>query len=60
MDTSYNELGNADIVGVDYKELSHDVTTGDTLLLDDGKITFTVLKVEGTKVHCLVAQKVEY
>lgn len=56
LDTSYNELGNADIVGVDYKELSHDVTTGDTLLLDDGKITFTVLKVEGTKVHCLVAQ----
>lgn len=56
LDTAYTELGTADLVGVDYKELSHDVKSGDTLLLDDGKITFTVLKVEGTKVHCNVTQ----
>jgi len=56
LDTTYDELGNVGIVGVDYKELSQDVISGDILLLDDGKIRFTVLKVEGTQVHCLVTQ----
>lgn len=56
LDTSYNDLGNNQIVGVDYKELAHDVTSGDTLLLDDGKITFTVEKVIGSKIVCNVTQ----
>lgn len=56
LDTAYNELGNANIVGVDYKELAQDVTSGDILLLDDGKITFTVAKVEGSKITCKVTQ----
>lgn len=56
LDTAYTQLGNNQIVGVDYKELAHDVKAGDILLLDDGKITFTVTKVEGTKIHCDVTQ----
>lgn len=56
LDVAYTGLGNAEIVGVDYKELANDVTTGDILLLDDGKITFTVAKVEGQKIHCTVTQ----
>lgn len=56
LDTAYNQLGNHEIVGVDYKELAHDVKSGDILLLDDGKITFTVNKVEGTKILCDVTQ----
>lgn len=56
LDVDYTGLGNANIVGVDYKELANDVTTGDILLLDDGKITFTVAKVEGQKIHCTVTQ----
>ena len=56
LDTDYTGLGNSDIVGVDYKELAKDVVNGDILLLDDGKLTFTVAKVEGNKITCTVTQ----
>lgn len=56
LDTEYNQLGNNEIVGVDYKELANDVISGDTLLLDDGKITFTVHQVKGSQVICHVTQ----
>jgi pyruvate kinase len=56
LDTAYTELGNENIVGVDYKELAKDVKTGDILLLDDGKITFTVSNVDNTKITCNVTQ----
>ena len=48
------ETGGPDGVGLDYKELPQDVRTGDTLLLDDGRIVFQVTEVSGTKVHCRV------
>lgn len=41
-------------VGIDYKELPQDVRPNDVLLLDDGRIVFTVKKVEGTKIICQV------
>jgi pyruvate kinase len=41
-------------VGIDYKELPNDVYTGDTLLLDDGRIIFHVEHVQGSEIHCLV------
>ena len=34
---AFEGLGNAKLVGVDYKELAHDVKPQDILLLDDGK-----------------------
>ncbi|MFN8769479.1 MAG: pyruvate kinase [Neisseriaceae bacterium] len=55
-DTEFNELGNKELVGVDYKNLAKDVKANDTLLLDDGKITLKVIKVDGSKIHCKVEQ----
>lgn len=46
--------GDENAVSIDYKELPNDVREGDILLLDDGRIVFTVLKVEGPKVFCEV------
>ncbi|CAB1274524.1 pyruvate kinase II [Candidatus Nitrosacidococcus tergens] len=41
-------------VGVDYKALADDVSSGDTLLLDDGRITLWVEEVSGSKINCRV------
>ena len=48
------ELGDEKCVGLDYKELPRDVSAGDVLLLDDGRIEFDVERVEGNRVHCRV------
>jgi pyruvate kinase len=45
------ELGDANGVGLDYKELPRDVHAGDVLLLDDGKIVLDVARVEGSRIH---------
>ena len=45
------DMGDATRVGLDYKELPHDVKVGDVLLLDDGKIVLDVRKVHGTEIH---------
>ncbi len=42
--------GNQQQVGIDYKELPNDVTKGDILLLDDGRVQLRVEGVEGSKV----------
>lgn len=49
-------LGNEERVGLDYPELPNDVHSGDTLLLDDGKIELRVIKVQGAVVHAEVIQ----
>ena len=56
LDTAFKEPGDKDMVGVDYENLAKDVKPGDTLLLDDGKITFKVSKVDSTKIICRVEQ----
>ncbi|MGX9417348.1 pyruvate kinase [Vibrio sp. RC27] len=38
-------------VGLDYKELPEDVSSGDILLLDDGRVQLKVFKVEGSQIH---------
>lgn len=43
--------GDENAVGLDYKELPKDVTAGDILLLDDGRVQLRVTTVEGNKVH---------
>ncbi|MBL8381648.1 MAG: pyruvate kinase [Burkholderiales bacterium] len=48
------ELGHAETVGIDYKELPHDVKVGDVLLLDDGKIVLAVDRVQGNRVFTTV------
>lgn len=46
--------GNAERVGIAYKELVNDVSSGDLLLLDDGRLVLIVEKVSGSEIHCRV------
>src|SRR6185436_7391290 len=50
------KLGDATRVGLDYKNLPQDVSSGDTLLLDDGRIVLGVTAVKGSRIFCLVEQ----
>lgn len=46
--------GDDSIVGLDYKELPQDVSSGDILLLDDGRIRLKVDYIDGSAVHTKV------
>ena len=46
--------GNEQTVGLDYRALPDDCNPGDVLLLDDGRITFKVERVEGARIFCRV------
>jgi pyruvate kinase len=46
--------GSAECVGVAYKNLPHDVSAGDTLLLADGSIVLDVESVKGTRIDTKV------
>src|SRR4051795_2272525 len=48
--------GTADRVSTTYKDLANDVVVGDRLLVDDGKLALTVVRVEGPDVFCLVVE----
>ena len=48
------DAGDSTRVGVTYKALPDDVSRGDTLLLDDGRIELLVDKVSDRAVHCQV------
>lgn len=46
--------GNEIEIGCEYKELARDVSKGDRLLLDDGRIVLDVDAVRGSKIECSV------
>ena len=48
------ELGNQERVGLDYKDLPQDVSSGNILLLDDGRIVLEVERVMGHEIHTVV------
>ncbi|HMW18433.1 MAG TPA: pyruvate kinase [Accumulibacter sp.] len=48
------ELGNQERVGLDYKDLTRDVSTGSVLLLDDGRIVLVVDRVVGSEIFTTV------
>lgn len=48
------ELGNEQIVGLDYKDLPRDLKVGDVLLLNDGLVVLVVDKVKGSQIHTTV------
>lgn len=48
------ESGDAERVGITYKELPNDVGRGDTMLLDDGNIVLWVDEVNGHEIECRV------
>ena len=54
LDAARQQPGDAQGVGLDYKELPRDVRPGDTLLLNDGLIVLTVDAVRGEAVHTTV------
>jgi pyruvate kinase len=54
LDAERTEVGNNDIVGLDYKDLPRDVRPGDTLLLNDGLLRLTVDRVVGEQVMTTV------
>lgn len=47
-------LGDQYHVGLDYKELPNEVEEGTILLLDDGRVTMQVDRVNGSKIYCVV------
>lgn len=46
--------GTEQSVSLGYKNLPNDVETGDTLLLDDGRLVFKVTSIDQAKIHCQV------
>ena len=48
------ELGNQERAGLDYKDLPGDVSAGNVLLLDDGRIVLDVQRVCGHEIHTVV------
>ncbi len=51
LDAARTAPGDAQAVGLDYKELPQDVRAGDVLLLNDGLIVLRVVRVLGDAVH---------
>ncbi|MDV6319911.1 pyruvate kinase [Chromohalobacter sp. HP20-39] len=48
------DVGDAQQVGCDYKDLADDVAPGDVLLLDDGRLELKVERVEAPAIHTTV------
>ena len=48
------DAGTPERVGVTYRQLAQDVASGDTLLLDDGRIALEVEEVKGPGIYCRV------
>ena len=49
-------IGTAERVSCTYPALAEEVSAGDRLLIDDGKVVLAVVKVEGPDVHCQVVE----
>lgn len=49
-----SDAGDQQRVGIAYKQLPDDVSRGDTLLLDDGRLVLWVDQVEGARIICRV------
>jgi pyruvate kinase len=52
--TTRSVLGNASCISTSYKHLPKDVSPGDPVLIDDGKLRLKVLASKGAEVHCEV------
>ena len=48
--------GTAERVSTTYKNLANDVRVGDRLLVDDGNLSLSVVRVDGPDVFCLVVE----
>ncbi len=52
--TTEDVVGNESIVSVSYPNLTEDLQTGDTILLNNGLLNFEVEKIEGANIYCHV------
>ncbi|MFJ5231747.1 pyruvate kinase [Kitasatospora sp. NPDC088391] len=48
--------GDREICGTTYKGLAADVSRGERILIDDGRVCLEVTHVEGPRVHCIVIE----
>ena len=54
LDCEQTEPGNAESVGVSYRGLSQDVSRGEELLLDDGRLALEIVEISGRKIRTRV------
>ena len=52
--TTEDVVGNESIVSVSYAKLTEELSAGDTILLNNGLLTFEVVSVEGANINCRV------
>ncbi len=52
--TTEEVVGTSEKASVSYANLHHDVSEGDRILIDDGLIELTVLKIDGKEIICKV------
>ena len=52
--TTENVIGNEHLVSVSYKNLANELAPGDTILLSNGILEFTVLGTDGTRIETVV------
>ncbi|MBQ2389487.1 MAG: pyruvate kinase, partial [Clostridia bacterium] len=52
--TTENIIGNEKRVSVSYEKLTNDLSAGDTILLNNGLLSFKVTEVEGKNIHTTV------
>ncbi len=48
--------GDREVCGTTYKGLAADVSRGERILVDDGRVCLEVTHVEGPRVHCIVIE----
>ncbi|GAA2243629.1 pyruvate kinase [Kitasatospora cystarginea] len=49
-------VGDREICGTTYKGLAADVSRGERILVDDGRVCLEVTHVDGPRVHCIVIE----
>ena len=54
--TTEETVGNEHRVSVTYKGLAHDLDVGDTILLNNGLLSFEVTKIEGGEIYTVVRE----
>ncbi len=52
--TTDDVIGNQERVSVNYKDLTNDLSVGDTILVNNGLVSFEVKKIKGADVICTV------
>ena len=50
--TTTEIVGNRERVSVSYQKLPEELSAGDTILLNNGLLSFLVEKIEGTEIEC--------